>query len=384
VQARERTWRIGQKRDVSVYRLICSGTVEEKIYQRQVCKHFLAQKVLHDPRQRQFFKWNDLSDLFEIPPAPPDFKRSDMLALREKYRAVFEKLFSREKYGEFEVETTEIMRSISDLPTIRQNVIDKATAEEGNTILQTLFDSKDIKASFNHDKVEQTLLDRKIVRQGASMIAQRALEALKRSSRERAGHHISEPTWTGQKGSAGAAVSLKTEARVKTEPGHNLARRPIAGSGVSSADILDGLRQLAAIRNMAQQGTVSQAQHADRLGLRMPAASDRSPMTGQASQKEMALSLPIELMKSDRLLAEAILKVFLDVKVAGKGRTLTTGQVLQLLAGDVAAHHADLFKSLLKQMCVLTKSDHPSRPSCWTLRQDFWPKTDQVKQAKSP
>lgn len=374
-QARERTWRIGQKRDVSVYRLICTGTVEEKIYQRQVCKHFLAQKVLHDPRQRQFFKWNDLSDLFEIPPAPPDFKRSDMLALREKYRAVFEKLFSREKYGEFEVETTEIMRSISDLPTIKQNVIDKATAEEGNTILQTLFDSKGIKASFNHDKVEQTLLDRKIVRQGASMIAQRALEALKRSSRERAGHHISEPTWTGQKGSAGAAVKLKTEAKVKTEPGNNLVRRPVAGSGISSADILDGLRQLTAIRNMAQQGSISQPFNS--------APSDRSPTTGQASETKMSL-LPIELMKSDRLLAEAILKAFLDGKVAGKERTLTTGQVLQLLAGEVASHHADLFKSLLKQMCILNKSDHPSRPSCWTLRQEFWPKFDQVKQAKSP
>ncbi len=37
LQARERAWRIGQKRDVTVYRLITSGTVEEKIYHRQVC-----------------------------------------------------------------------------------------------------------------------------------------------------------------------------------------------------------------------------------------------------------------------------------------------------------------------------------------------------------
>lgn len=35
-QARERAWRIGQTRDVTVYRLITSGTVEEKIYHRQV------------------------------------------------------------------------------------------------------------------------------------------------------------------------------------------------------------------------------------------------------------------------------------------------------------------------------------------------------------
>lgn len=36
LQARERAWRVGQKRPVTVYRLITSGTIEEKIYHRQV------------------------------------------------------------------------------------------------------------------------------------------------------------------------------------------------------------------------------------------------------------------------------------------------------------------------------------------------------------
>ena len=42
--------------------------------------------------------------------------------------------------------------------------------------------------------------------------------------------------------------------------------------------------------------------------------------------------------------------------VAGSGHSLTTGQVLEKLAVNIASHHNDLFKSLLKQMCVLTKS----------------------------
>merc|ERR1719262_867817 len=92
VQARERAWRIGQTREVSVYRLVLTGTLEEKIYQRQVYKHFLAQKVLNDPRQRQFFKWNDLADLFDLPPAPPDFDPKAMQALKEKYKELFRKL----------------------------------------------------------------------------------------------------------------------------------------------------------------------------------------------------------------------------------------------------------------------------------------------------
>ena len=33
-QARERSWRIGQQKDVTIYRLMTAGTIEEKIYHR--------------------------------------------------------------------------------------------------------------------------------------------------------------------------------------------------------------------------------------------------------------------------------------------------------------------------------------------------------------
>lgn len=35
-QARERAWRIGQRKQVTVYRLLTAGTIEEKIYHRSV------------------------------------------------------------------------------------------------------------------------------------------------------------------------------------------------------------------------------------------------------------------------------------------------------------------------------------------------------------
>jgi DNA excision repair protein ERCC-6 len=66
VQARERAWRLGQKRDVTIYRLMVAGTIEEKIYHRQIFKEFLSKKILQDPRQRRFFKSNDLHDLFRL------------------------------------------------------------------------------------------------------------------------------------------------------------------------------------------------------------------------------------------------------------------------------------------------------------------------------
>ncbi|XP_046989241.1 DNA excision repair protein ERCC-6-like isoform X2 [Schistocerca americana] len=65
-QARERAWRIGQQNNVTVYRLVTAGTIEEKVYHRQIFKQFLTNKVLQDPRQRRFFKSNDLFELFTL------------------------------------------------------------------------------------------------------------------------------------------------------------------------------------------------------------------------------------------------------------------------------------------------------------------------------
>mgnify|MGYP001807533251 CR=1 FL=1 len=44
-QARERAWRIGQSQPVTIYRLITAGTIEEKVYHRQIYKNFLTNKV---------------------------------------------------------------------------------------------------------------------------------------------------------------------------------------------------------------------------------------------------------------------------------------------------------------------------------------------------
>ncbi|XP_028395196.1 DNA excision repair protein ERCC-6-like [Dendronephthya gigantea] len=66
MQARERAWRVGQRKDVTIYRLLTTGTIEEKIYHRQIFKQFLTNRVLKDPKQRRFFKSNDLFELFTL------------------------------------------------------------------------------------------------------------------------------------------------------------------------------------------------------------------------------------------------------------------------------------------------------------------------------
>lgn len=63
-QAKERAWRIGQERTVTVYRLLSAGTIEEKIYQRQIFKHFLSNKILVDPNQKNVLTTSTLQGLF--------------------------------------------------------------------------------------------------------------------------------------------------------------------------------------------------------------------------------------------------------------------------------------------------------------------------------
>ncbi|CAK7565515.1 MAG: DNA repair protein rhp26 [Sporothrix epigloea] len=66
IQARERAWRLGQKKEVTIYRLMTAGTIEEKIYHRQIFKQFLTNKVLKDAKQRTNFGLHDLHDLFSL------------------------------------------------------------------------------------------------------------------------------------------------------------------------------------------------------------------------------------------------------------------------------------------------------------------------------
>ena len=64
-QAMGRVWRDGQKKKVFIYRLLTTGTIEEKIYQRQVSKQGLSANIMDATDQsKQHFTNNDLKSLF--------------------------------------------------------------------------------------------------------------------------------------------------------------------------------------------------------------------------------------------------------------------------------------------------------------------------------
>ncbi|XP_060591362.1 DNA repair and recombination protein RAD54B-like [Ruditapes philippinarum] len=68
LQAMARVWRDGQKNVVHIYRLLTTGSIEEKIYQRQISKQGLSGAVM-DVREKNTavqFSLEDLRDLFSV------------------------------------------------------------------------------------------------------------------------------------------------------------------------------------------------------------------------------------------------------------------------------------------------------------------------------
>lgn len=68
-QAAARIWRDGQTKPVFIYRLLTTGTIEERIYQRQIMKMASAQGILSEEKLKQGkFSRDDLKELFRYNP----------------------------------------------------------------------------------------------------------------------------------------------------------------------------------------------------------------------------------------------------------------------------------------------------------------------------
>ncbi|GAV74218.1 SNF2_N domain-containing protein/Helicase_C domain-containing protein [Cephalotus follicularis] len=66
-QSVDRAYRIGQTKDVLVYRLMTCGTVEEKIYRKQIFKGGLFKTATEHKEQIRYFSQQDLRELFSLP-----------------------------------------------------------------------------------------------------------------------------------------------------------------------------------------------------------------------------------------------------------------------------------------------------------------------------
>jgi DNA excision repair protein ERCC-6 len=92
-QAVDRCFRIGQKRDVIVYRLLTVGTIEEKIYRRQIYKKGMSLATIDNDGNSQqdfdkYFGSDDLFELFQYDPSDTTCQTMDLLLKRDGFPIV--------------------------------------------------------------------------------------------------------------------------------------------------------------------------------------------------------------------------------------------------------------------------------------------------------
>ncbi|KAI9895791.1 hypothetical protein PsorP6_019435 [Peronosclerospora sorghi] len=189
VQARERAWRIGQQKPVTLYRLVTAGTIEEKIFHRQIFKQYLMSKVLHDAKRKRFNK-HSLRDLFVLDESDDDEGVAETNALFLACNVTLPtKVEGKEQEQEHER-------------------VDPLVPGDNNVVLQRLFDADDVRSVFYHSAVEANGVQNQeadLVEIEATKIAQAALSALRASvslvlqQRET----IFTPTWMGLSGTTG-------------------------------------------------------------------------------------------------------------------------------------------------------------------------------------
>ena len=230
-QARERAWRFGQEREVTIYRLISAGTVEEKIYQRQIFKTALSNRILQDPRQRRLFSQKDLKDLF---------------TLKEDGGSVI-------AGSEGLTETGELTKGEGYVDPDEEPTSDSLANDDGET-MKTILKSKGLAGVFDHHVVEMDESRKssaiRDMEAKARRIAREALSALEESV---ANQDKFSPTWTGsveteQHGRFGESNSERCPPKSASSAfgsadSAGLSRSHLTGAGISSTSLLSSLRQ---------------------------------------------------------------------------------------------------------------------------------------------
>jgi DNA excision repair protein ERCC-6 len=244
LQARERAWRLGQNKPVKIYRLMTEGTIEEKIYHRQIFKQFMTNKVLKDPKQRSSYDLSDLYDLFTFTGGEnAAAQRSDVFqgaqldiqsggATAKSDEASAESLSTTEKAKQNE------LQGVSSVATVEE-VHDEKSAHDERRMLEGIF-SRSVNSAYDHEQIvngpQKAKADMAVLRREANEVAREAAAHLRQAREEARRVPIGTVTWTGEVGSGG-------------RPGANRRR-----GGPSSAGIMNTLADRQGLNNGSGAG----------------------------------------------------------------------------------------------------------------------------------
>ena len=248
VQARERAWRLGQKKEVTIYRLMTAGTIEEKIYHRQIFKQFLTNKILKDPKQRQTFQMKDLHDLFTLGGMDEGttetgemFKGTEVQFGNTSFSAASEDSHALQQSNSPPATQSGIqappqkgdtakevraLTGVSKLENFRGGEEEKPTTDEAR-LMEGIFARSGVHSALEHDQIingkKKIAADRGMLEREARKIASEAAAELRKAGEAAREIVPGVVTWTGEFGSAGRPVNIRR------------------GAGPSSASVLAGL-----------------------------------------------------------------------------------------------------------------------------------------------
>ncbi|KAH7380698.1 SNF2 family N-terminal domain-containing protein [Pyrenochaeta sp. MPI-SDFR-AT-0127] len=262
IQARERSWRLGQKREVEIYRLMSAGTIEEKIYHRQIFKQFLTNKVLKDPKQRQTFQMSDLHDLFTLGGENVDgetetgnlFRGSEVKFEENGETAAPDATATEDLAAMKGISRSEAFQApASDSEDVTANNSDGGDGKEAQTdsrLMSTIFAKTGVHSVLEHDAIvnstaggrkRKVQADPAFVQREAKRQAALAAEQLKKSMEEARQVPAGVPTWTGQFGEAGRPDAPSRGATRGGRGGRGGMGAGGRGGGPSSTSILSNL-----------------------------------------------------------------------------------------------------------------------------------------------
>ena len=267
VQARERAWRLGQKREVMIYRLMTAGTIEEKIYHRQLFKQFLINKILKDPKQRQTFQMKDLHDLFTLGGADePATETSTLFKGTEVRFDKMEQPVQPVLNSDANSAIPAITTQSGDSPSTVRNLTGVASMERfygeeeeerkaasgaANSearVMEGIFARAGVQSALEHDQIingkKVITADPKIIEKEAKRVAAEAAKELIKAGQAAKNVPVGTPTWTGQFGTAGRPEQQQ----------RGLGR---GRGGPASSSILAGLQNRQAASSVANGSTGS-------------------------------------------------------------------------------------------------------------------------------
>ncbi|XP_022155595.1 protein CHROMATIN REMODELING 8-like isoform X2 [Momordica charantia] len=383
MQARERAWRIGQQRDVTVYRLITRGTIEEKVYHRQIYKHFLTNKILKNPQQKRFFKARDMKDLFTLYEDGED--RSTETS------NIFSQLTDSVNVVGVQKNENDEQKSCSGLVSYADSADNKPckpevetsgrngsveTGQGGGTdedtnILKSLFDAHGLHSAVNHDVIVNADGGEKIrLEEHASQVARRAAEALRQSRMLRSNESISVPTWTGKAGTAGAPSSMRwkfgsttnTQVTSNSKSSDEVSRNGAShlngyAAGASSGKALSSAELLAKIRGNQERAISAGLEHQVQPSTSSTRNNVRGAGVGSSrSSKNLSGSQPEVLIRQ------------ICTFIQQRGGATDSATIVQHFKDRIPSNDLPLFKNLLKEIAILEKSPCGS---FWVLKPEY-------------